>query len=385
MQSEYAFLYLEINLLSIVLVGIILKKTSGLSKMMAQRNFVMSIVSEMVFFASDTLFVMINTGMITMGNFDNTAKLICKELYFFSTAAMCFFWFLYFEHLQEAPFVKEKKKVGFAASILWAMCILLIINLFTGFLFYVEPDGSYHRGPFFILTYIFSYTYVVIACTRTIIRIRKNDTSTNKNTLTLLALFPIGPGLAGLLQFVFPRLPVACGVLAITTLILYLSWIDQLISLDPLTGLNNRKQLNHFFDQWIKSHNEKDKLFALLIDADKFKHINDTYGHIQGDKALKNIADALRAGCRNMPKRANIARYGGDEFAVVFETEDHEEAVKLKECIKQRLAEVNERTKVPFDLTVSIGIADSEGKNTLKELIDAADEQMYNEKRGNRL
>ncbi|MBO4415010.1 MAG: diguanylate cyclase [Lachnospiraceae bacterium] len=382
METEYAFLYLEINLLSLVLIGIILKKTNGLSKMMAQRNFVMSIVSEMVFFSSDTLFVMINTGLISFGALDNILKLVCKELYFFSTAAMCFFWFLYFEHLQEAPFVKEKKKVRIASSILWIMLVLLIINLFTGFLFYVEPDGSYHRGKFFILTYLFSYTYVVIACARTISRIRKSDDLINKNTLTLLALFPIGPGLAGILQFVFPRLPVACGVLAITTLILYLSWIDQLISLDPLTGLNNRKQLNHFYDQWIRSHNENERIYALLIDANKFKHINDTYGHIQGDKALKNIAEALRIGCRRMTKRADIARYGGDEFAVIFEAEDKNEAEKLKERIKNCLAEVNEKTKVPFELTVSIGIADSEGKHTLKELIDAADEQMYNEKRG---
>ncbi|MCR5324748.1 MAG: GGDEF domain-containing protein [Lachnospiraceae bacterium] len=195
-------------------------------------------------------------------------------------------------------------------------------------------------------------------------------------------MFPIAPGLAGVLQFIYPRLPVACGVLAITTLILYLSWIDRLISLDPLTGLNNRKQLTHFYETWLRSHNEGDRLFTLLIDANKFKHINDTYGHIQGDNALKNIAEALRISCKSMPKRANIARYGGDEFAVIFEADSLEEAEKLKECIKQRLAEVNVRTHVPFELTVSIGIADSEGKMTLKELIDAADEQMYNEKRG---
>ena len=59
MGSEYAILYLEINIVSIVLIAIILKKTTGLSKMVAQRNFAMSIIAEMVFFASDTFFVMI--------------------------------------------------------------------------------------------------------------------------------------------------------------------------------------------------------------------------------------------------------------------------------------------------------------------------------------
>ncbi|MCR4793133.1 MAG: hypothetical protein K5871_10295 [Lachnospiraceae bacterium] len=82
MQSEYAILYLEINLLSFALVGIILNKTKGLSKMVAQRNFAMSIVSEMVFFASDTIFVMINSGLLNLGAFDRIAKRMCKEVYF---------------------------------------------------------------------------------------------------------------------------------------------------------------------------------------------------------------------------------------------------------------------------------------------------------------
>ena len=58
MQAEYAILYLEINLLSLIIIAIILHKTNGLSKMVAQRNFAMSIVAEMVFFASDTLYAM---------------------------------------------------------------------------------------------------------------------------------------------------------------------------------------------------------------------------------------------------------------------------------------------------------------------------------------
>ncbi len=203
----------------------------------------------------------------------------------------------------------------------------------------------------------------------------------DKTTLKLLIIFPAAPGAAGIFQFIYPRLPVARGVLAITTLLLYLNWIDQLISLDPLTGLNNRKQLNHYYDQWVRSHGEGDRINVMMIDADKFKSINDTYGHIQGDRALKNIAEALRMGSRVLAKRANISRYGGDEFAILFETADPNEADKLKKSITENLARINERTGVPFKLTVSIGVASSDGASTLKELIDKADEAMYIEKR----
>ena len=383
-QSEYSILYLEINLFSIALIWIILHKTNGLSKMVAQRNFAMSIIAEMVFFASDTIFVLINTHLLRFGRADGIAMLFCKEVYFFATSMMCFFWFIYFEHLRDTAFARDKRCVRAASLILWFMAILLTINIFNGFLFYVDSNGDYHRGPYFILTYLLSYSYVLVAFIRTVSGLLSKSYKGDRIVLIPLILFPAAPALAGIIQFVYPRLPVACGVLAITTLVLYLNWIDQLISLDPLTGLNNRKQLNHFYGQWIKNHGEGDTIYLLMIDANKFKSINDTYGHVQGDAALKNIAEALRLGCRRLPKRANIARYGGDEFAILIEAEDPEETNLLKETIKEKLIAVNSDTGIPFDLTVSIGIASSDGSSTLKDLIVKADEDMYKAKRNDR-
>ncbi len=202
-----------------------------------------------------------------------------------------------------------------------------------------------------------------------------------KKTLEVILLFPIAPGGAGILQFIYPRLPIACGVLALTTALLYLNWIDQLISLDPLTGLNNRKQMKHFYQSWTKGRSDTSTIYLLMIDANKFKTINDTYGHVEGDRALRNIAEALRLGCRDLAKRANISRYGGDEFSVMFEASGREECEKLKEAIKEKLALINKETEVPFELTVSIGIASSSGNLTLKQLICDADEDMYEEKK----
>lgn len=380
MISEYPILYLEINVFSLALIGIILYKTTGLSKMVAQRNFAMSIISEMVFFASDAIYVLISTSGRHFGVWSNIAMLICKEVYFFSTSMMCFFWFIYFEHIRDTSFVKGKKNVRIASSILWIMGFLLVINIFSGFLFYVDPDGVYHRGPFFILTYILSYFYVLIAFIRTVRGMLDKSYTGDRHTLVLLVFFPAAPAAAGILQYIYPRIPVACGVLSLTTLLLYLNWMDQLISLDPLTGLNNRKQLNHYYDQWVKNHSDGDMINVLMIDANKFKSINDTYGHIQGDKALKNISESLKLACRILPKRANISRYGGDEFAVLFESDDPHDTDLLKETITQKLDMINQRTRIPFKLTVSIGAASSDGSLSLKEFIDKADEAMYEAK-----
>ena len=381
MQTEYALLYLVINLLSFALIGIILHRTNALSKMMAQRNFAMSIIAEMVFFASDTVFVLINEGILNFGaTGNNITRLICKEVYFCATSLMCYFWFIYFELIRETTFAKSKRNRQYAFFAVWLMLILLTVNLFTGILFYIDEAGVYHRGSFFILAYIISYTYVVVACMRTIHDLLDKSYTGDKSTLFIMTLFPLGPGLAGIFQFIFPRLPVACGVLALTTLILYLDWIDQLIALDPLTGLNNRKQLAHFYEHWVKNHSAGENICLLMIDANKFKSINDSYGHIQGDNALKNVAETLRLSCRGLPKRANIARYGGDEFTILFESDDPENAEALKKEIADTLETVNRRTGIPFELTVSIGVAMSDGTLSLKELIDLADEAMYKEK-----
>jgi diguanylate cyclase (GGDEF)-like protein len=378
---EYAILYFEINLLSLVLIGIILYKTNGLSKMVAQRNFVMSIIAEIVFFASDTLFVMVHEGVLP-GN--STVMMICKEVYFLATVMMCFFWFLYFEYLRVTKFVLNRRSVALSSTIVWLMIILLIANLAGKFLFYVDESGTYHRGQLFILTYVLSYIYVFVAFFRVVSSMLKADDQQDKHLLVRLALFPIGPGLAGILQFIFPRIPAACVVLAITTLLLYLTWTDQLISVDPLTGLNNRKQLLHAYNNMTKSHGDSEGIWLYLIDANHFKRINDTYGHLQGDYALKYIAEALRTACKGMHRGVVIARYGGDEFIVLSSSDeaDSTDDVKNRICIK--LAEIVEREKIPFGLTVSIGVARARKNEQLKDLMARADKAMYEEKNAGR-
>ena len=126
-QFEYALLYLEINIVSIILIGIIRYKTGGISKMVAQRNFGKAINALMVFIISDTLYVMSQSGLAPGGP---VAIMIYKELYFFATTLMCFYWFVYFEYMQDSPFVKSRKRVRITSFLVHVMVLLLIINLF---------------------------------------------------------------------------------------------------------------------------------------------------------------------------------------------------------------------------------------------------------------
>ena len=376
-QTLYALVYLEINLMAVALIGIILRKSSGLSRMVAQRNFAMTIYAEMLFFLSDTVAVMITSGVLPLGA---AGLMAAKEIYFFSTTLMCFCWFVYFEYLQGSPFVRNRRSIRLSSVLVWVMGILLIINLFTGILFYVDAEGQYHRGKFFAVQYLLSYVYVFFTCFRAFLGLFDEKNRSRRKQLRALALFPLAPAVAGILQFLYPQLPLACATLSIATLVMYMMWIDDMISVDPLTRLNNRKQLAFHYEQWQKGNDPNDA-WLLMIDANKFKQINDTYGHIQGDAALVRIADALRNACNGLTKRANIARFGGDEF-VVFVSEDSPEQIsRLCEKIRAELKSLNEAAHSPYDLTVSIGTTRVKRGVTLKDAIAEADRKLYEEKK----
>ena len=98
-------------------------------------------------------------------------------------------------------------------------------------------------------------------------------------------------------------------------------------------------------------------LFLLIIDVDKFKSINDTYGHVEGDNALVLIADAIKGACQGPRNRFFVSRYGGDEFVVIAEMGYRAEATWLAEQIRSNVRKIGLEHNLPYALAVSVGIA----------------------------
>lgn len=373
----YAVLYLEINLMAVLLVLFIRFKTLGISRMVSQRNFSNAIDAQVVFFLSDTAAALIVSGALPFSRFGLMAA---KTVYFFSTALMCYFWFIYFEHLQGSAFVKRRRSVWLSSALVWVEGALLVVNCFTGLLFRVDEANVYVRGPLFAVQYLLAYVYVLAASGHALVGVLTNRPGADRRTLIALSLFPIAPAVAGIVQFLYPQIPLACATLSMATLILYQNWLDAMIAIDPLTRLNNRKQLAHHYAQW-QAAADPTPMYVMLIDANKFKSINDTYGHIQGDAALCRIADALRQSCGGLPRRANIARYGGDEFVVLVSSESPSTVRVLTERIHATLAKLNERSRAPYALSVSIGVATARRGESLKDALEDADRKLYEAKK----
>ncbi|KXI27635.1 GGDEF domain-containing protein [Paraglaciecola hydrolytica] len=158
--------------------------------------------------------------------------------------------------------------------------------------------------------------------------------------------------------------------------------LEQLNKIDPLTHIYNRGYFNTAFDiQWHSSIRQKKMLSVLLIDIDHFKAINDTHGHLFGDKCLNHIAQTISATAKR--KTDLIARFGGEEFVILLPDTDEHNAVDIAEQVREQIA------SQPFSyqqnelaLTASIGVAcvlPMVGVNS-NSLIEKADAALYDAK-----
>lgn len=165
------------------------------------------------------------------------------------------------------------------------------------------------------------------------------------------------------------------------------SALEQLASRDGLTGIANRRCFDETIDlEWTRRRTDSQCLSLLMLDIDHFKAYNDTYGHPAGDRCLQQIANALEQ--LLLRPNDNVARFGGEEFAVILPGSDAEGAIVVAERILDRVAEL----AIPHSgeegghVTLSIGISTSQTRTdmSLESLISSADKALYKAKQGGR-
>ena len=157
---------------------------------------------------------------------------------------------------------------------------------------------------------------------------------------------------------------------------------------DSLTGLYNRRYFDEIFVNMINSSKRKNELFCFLIlDVDFFKEYNDTYGHKAGDEALISVANTIQ----NTVLRADdySFRLGGEEFGVIFKTEDKSVAIDLANRLKSdinNLCIAHKKSKINKYLTVSIGLVCKKADELQEknEIYNEADKLLYKAKNSGR-
>ena len=255
--------------------------------------------------------------------------------------------------------------------------LLNILSIWTKWIFYINEENVYIRGPYFwvqeigaVLMLLVSFFHILFCAIW-----RKREVS--RTEVRKLLGFYIIPVIGTLVSMPFTGMPGTWTCASISIILIYMNSLDHEVQRDSLTGLNNRKALDNVFSDYAKASTPSNPMYLFMMDLDGFKGINDRFGHPVGDQALITTAKLLLQSIQDI--RSVAVRYGGDEFLIMGFPNNDPEAYKAH--TEALFSEYNHTSGLPYLLNISIGYTEYQSGQTLDELISIADQYLYIRKR----
>ena len=367
----YYAIYAELNLLCAAILIYLLCKLSSEDKRAEMRAFAHVVRATLVVTLLDAVwaFVEPRTDLIPLNYAINS-------FYLFDTALICYFWFIYIELELKEWKILNKRTLALLALPLAVTGALCIAAPFCGGLFYIDAGNVYHRGSLYYIQLVVTNGYILVASLHVCNMLRNAADKWERGIYLTLLSYLAFTSAGGVLSIIYFGLPLVWPASTISLLMVFGNQQTVQISLDALTGLNNRRS----FDRYLGSLLSDQASFCLMMmDIDRFKQINDTYGHVEGDRALRETAQILKDVCGSLD--SFLARFGGDEFTVILRDASQKEAEGTAAKIRAAFGARNAKTQADFDITVSIGIAENWPASTAEKLTAAADKKLYEVKK----
>ena len=376
---DYTWFYVEANIVSIVIFTLLLLRELGsIGRQSKQVVFINIIFAHIMYFLSDICWALILDhylppipGLVAAANIINAIVLSC----------ITGFWFVYAELSQGEAYIQRLRMRLLVLTPVLVTSVLILV-LFIFFPGTVITEGINLTLTYYIVFLSVPVIYIIVSTVRSVIRAFRKENFAVRSLYLTSAAYPFGIAVIGVIQTFWLKIPMFCFGCSIMMLYVYISSLNDQVSIDELTKLNNRTQLKKYIANDIQKQNPgKIDRYVLMIDLNKFKHINDHYGHVEGDHAIKRAADALMMSCAGSPMKTFIARYGGDEFIVIVKTESEDQIKKLCSDIKETLIRLNTESGAAYELTASIGYAGySADISNFQKALGEADEALYREK-----
>lgn len=369
------FLYAEINIIGFIILAILLsnqKRSVGIT--IQQRLFNTLIIACMHILVLDTGMWLIDGKVFT---FSKELNILISTLFYFFCGFIPFIWTIYSDCKLTNNIQHLRKRLLIYLIPLLIDMFLVIFNLWNDFVFYIDLNNVYHRGKWVLVPVMLSFSYLAFSSILALHKASITKIPNEKKQCFLMALFAAPPFIGAIIQIFFYGISLIWICAVISLLMIFVNIQNQQISTDSLTGLNNRLQFDKYLLFKTKSNDSQSIIALIMIDVDKFKMINDSFGHLNGDKALVCVANILKKACKN--KNAFLSRYGGDEFTIIYQTRQLSNVHKLIALIEQHTTNFNLSKTEMFTLSLSIGytVWDSGKKATVDELISEADYNMY--------
>lgn len=310
-------------------------------------------------------------NLIYWNHFTSIAESCC-----FGFTGFC--WLMHSFNMCKPPIMKTHRHLVTGLALIPVLLVqaLMLMSISTGWIYSVDSGGHYVRGPLISLRYL-GYAYLMLASANALQVRRQTDVPSLRHHYLIVSCFCLPPVILGTIQLCVPTgtMPTNQFSIFLSLFILYVEDQNIQITRDALTKLRNRTEFERIAKDKIAHYKfgGTKQLYLLGADLNKFKAINDTFGHLEGDRALKLTADTLSNSAE--PYGGIVARMSGDEFSILLETENPEIPDYFIAQVRRKLTEVSENE--PFHLSISIGVAEYDGLMNLKELLDEADKKMY--------
>ena len=297
--------------------------------------------------------------------------------YYVCTPLPAYFWMHYCDFYIFADEDRLRARRGVHLLPFAANAALCASSLWTGAVFRVDAANVYHRGPWFALHGVFALSYLVWALVTVW---RRPAERIPRSRRVYMTLFMLPPAVGVAVQWSIYGITLLWVMSAVSVLFVYVNVQNQQIFTDPLTGLNNRRRFVQYLELRAAPPAGQ-RLYALMIDMDRFKRINDTRGHAEGDRALVRMAGALKRVCA--AHNDFLARIGGDEFVLVCQRADEDGVRETVRELRAYVEELNRNRGERSPLAFSVGWAEfgRGALTTADAVLVAADAHMYRVKR----
>ena len=313
------------------------------------------------------------------GAFVRVLNIGINHLIYFCTVTISIIW-LWFVDYSLNQNAKRIRTIFLPFVVLWGILVLLLIpNIFTGFIFKITPENEYIRAPFGYVYYGFLFLCFIASF---VVYIRFRIVHGEAKFFPIwIFLIPIIA--ACIIQAIFYGIAAGWLGCAIGITGLYLNIQSRFALIDGLTGLYNRAFIEH---QLIvaRKRNKKYVYSGIMLDIDYFKQINDTFGHSAGDEALRIVANIL---VKETTRDILLFRFAGDEFVILFKTpiaqKDNVENIMkdFEQRIRNRAKEFNENENHLYNLDFSFGHTIFDTNLPDDEFFRQMDFAMYEEKK----
>lgn len=291
----------------------------------------------------------------------------------------CMFYYYYV--LRQVGLHFNNAKIWYISSFfaIVGSATLFIVSIWTGTAFFIDEAGFYQNGPVYYGDLIASYAYIMCGVIFALVKGYKAELLSDKHRFYTIAAAAIPTIVLGTLDMVLPYpdvLPTTYFGAVISLLFLFARSTAGRMTRDPLTGLLNRLAFDTSLNRASKKRGPT-SLWLFVVDINRFKQINDTFGHSVGDVVLVKLAGTLESIADQY--KATVGRWGGDEFVIYAEFNDDESANKLISDLKSKvLTECNQDER--FIVSASVGASKLREFETLKHLFDEADHMLYEDK-----